>query len=411
LGFQGRKAIQMYLQKHGAHVCEYAVRQWFDSQVHWALDQGVSQQDAVTYTAKPSLTRAELRMEAPDRLLHKWHYVDGLTRQNVLERVRAQEGIIELGKGVSYTLIAHFFERVPLRTPKYWQHLLEDSILPHLCELKCRYDGHSDHSAGVWHAEKKHQPFLKSALWKEYAVRCEFPVDDLFNVWGHVCANFGDPSKAVVPVVPYMAVMCCAICGYYFPAPNVVMRKGRPYVREAAYVWDCEGCGTDGGMSEEAANLSYRTKWRQMPSDHHYWMTRYTKRSLWEIDVPCRSKHHRVARCDRSLAALFARRGFAQGYDIRPRGLNRYEDLGPPAWTIHDELFYFNGFDVPLPHFLQTANRAAWLRVPESELAPRDQIKQPILNSLRHRAVKRKSACATMPSGRIPEASTPKRPR
>ena len=71
--------------------------------------------------------------------------------------------------------------------------------------------------------------------------------------------------------------------------------------------------------------------------------------------------------------------------------VNRFADLGP-AECLHDELFYKNGYDVPLPHFLQEVNRAAHLGTAVSALPLRDLVDEHLLQGERLYAVARRAA-------------------
>ncbi len=151
------------------------------------------------------------------------------------------------------------------------------------------------------------------------------------------------------------------------------METGSARNRESAYVWVCEYCVADSELCKEACIMSYRIKWRQHPEDHFYWERRYTKRNFFGQQV--RSKHFSQAAFERSHAALYARREVAQEFACPKRDFNRYGDPGP-SWQLHDEFFYKYGYDVPMPYFMQNANRAAWLRIPESALSERDRISE-----------------------------------
>ena len=80
-------------------------------------------------------------------------------------------------------------------------------------------------------------------------------------------------------------------------------------------------------------------------------------------------RRHATAAFLRSIAALYERRQVAQQYGCVASG-NMYYDVAihKEQWEMHDELLYKHGFDVPLPMFLQKANRAAFLRIAVSDL-------------------------------------------
>ena len=148
----------------------------------------------------------------------------------------------------------------------------------------------------------------------------------------------------------------------------------------------------DGGLCKEACIYSYRTKWRQHPEDHLSWRRRYRKKSLmFDIDdsrIVLNSKDYSEEKFQKSLAALYARREIARGFACRGE-LNKYADLGD-KWLLHDEIFHRQGYDVPLPYFMQNANRASHLRITESELPARDRISEYELGRCKAAATKRR---------------------
>ena len=101
--------------------------------------------------------------------------------------------------------------------------------------------------------------------------------------------------------------------------------------------------------------MSYRTKWRRHPTDHFYWERRYASKTpgVFKEGITIRN----VRLFNKSLEALYARREVAKDLDIHGGDLNRYGDPGP-SWQIHDELFFKQGYEVPLPQFLQNCCRA-----------------------------------------------------
>ncbi len=141
---------------------------------------------------------------------------------------------------------------------------------------------------------------------------------------------------------------------------------------ESAHVFVCEHCVADDGLCRRARIESLRTKLCQSSIEKEYWDKRYPKRNAFFPELFQRSKHFSEAALERSLTALYARREVARKADCAKR--NRYGWEIATSWQIHDEIFYKYGFEVPLPQFLQNANRASWLRKPESELRETERI-------------------------------------
>ena len=77
-----------------------------------------------------------------------------------------------------------------------------------------------------------------------------------------------------------------------------------------------------------------------------------------------------------SLSALYARRAVAAEFACRGM-LNPHTDSSE-QWLLHDELFYKYAFDVPVPHFNSNANRAAFRRIPESDLPRADRVEHDV---------------------------------
>ena len=222
-------------------------------------------------------------------------------------------------------------------------------------------------------------------------MRCDFPTVQLQNVWDYVAP----PGKS------YCAVMPCDTCGYLFPDTTVVTREvigphadlhlfhagaddGSRVRGERTLVWVCEHCIADGDICQEACLLSYRTKWRQSPTDGAYWGRR-APRSHSVTSALLRENPSREL-LERSLAALYVRREVAHGFGLQAKTeVNRFADFGP-AECLHDELFYKNGYDVPLPHFLQEVNRAAWLGCEVSAMHPRNRVDEAMLQRERRYA-------------------------
>ena len=57
----------------------------------------------------------------------------------------------------------------------------------------------------------------------------------------------------------------------------------------------------------------------------------------------------------------------------------RQSNYSSEQWLLHDELFYKYAFDVPVPHFNSNANRAAFRRIPESDLPRADRVENDVL--------------------------------
>ena len=77
-----------------------------------------------------------------------------------------------------------------------------------------------------------------------------------------------------------------------------------------------------------------------------------------------------------SLSALYARRAVAAEFACRGM-VNPHAD-SMEQWLLHDEMFYKYAFDVPVPHFNSNANRAAFRRIPESDLPRADRVEHDV---------------------------------
>ena len=381
LGFSGRRAVQKYLREHGIIVGEWVVHKWLDLHSRWTPEQESAAlyecpADCLDRYGHVRTTNADLCEYERD--LQVWHRVWGLSVQQVVHRFQSQLDCEY--KGVSCSVVWDFFQRNPLRVFESWQLLLQGRVATYLVELKARYP-YIGPRCIYWNG-MHHQPFLRKKLWEEFAVRCDFQASDLYKVWDYVCR----------PDEPYAAVMPCSKCGYLFPEPKVVVERGYSRNRDGAFVWTCEYCVADGGLCKEACILSYRTKWRQTPEDNASWRRRYSKRShmidIESSDIVLHNKHFSEAAFQKSLAALYARREVAREFGCRGT-LNQYADFGD-KWLLHDEIFHRHGYDVPVPYFMQNANRAAWLRIPESALSERDRISEFEMGRDKAAAAKRK---------------------
>jgi hypothetical protein len=199
-----------------------------------------------------------------------------------------------------------------------------------------------------------------------------------------------------------MAVFCCAICGYSFPLSHVITRQGRKKLSEVTYVWDCEDCVKDDGLAETAAERGYRTRWHRTLSTEvqDKWGNRGEQHDEFVCEKPVNIGNG-AGSFRKSLAALYRRRAVARGFNLKIHGLNRYDALTDsmkikrpqywerkdrPSWEIHDEHFYENGYDIPLPRFLQNANRAAYLGLSESQLLPWDRVEEHRVKRLKRKA-------------------------
>jgi len=312
--------------------------------------------------------------------------VQGLSLQQLVEDLRAIAPAAWPGKDLTQDVVSDFLRRNPKYEVERWQHLLQDPFAEFLRELKAGDYYMPDHIfyqlppeartrtyRWGW-VEPLHQSFFMSKLWEEYAVSCTMRSVDLYNVWQYICE----------PGAPHAAAMPCCSCGYVFPHIRFIIDPKRRLsmsdiidpksrldncVQESAHAFVCEYCVADNELCRDACIESLRTKWRQSVTENQYWRQRFTKRS--ELgDLVLRSKDLSHKALERSLVALYARREVARQADCPKR--NRFGEGSRQelSWHIHDEIFYKYGFEVPLPHFLQNANRAAFLGVPESDLAP-----------------------------------------
>ena len=411
LGFTGRMALAEYLGRNGVIVRERVVRGWHDKCRLYTPEHlaGMLDLESGELAQRPLVTEADLRKHI--LRIRQWYHRDGFSVHQVVLALRAlfsdgyaagcgldvcccsdkDCGLVVFAedhgyhgcRDVTYGVVSDFLRRNPKYAIAHWQHLLQDPFVGYLQELK---DGHyivpdeihehmhpearsGYYSWAAWH--KVHQSFFKAKLWAEFCVSCEMRVMDLHNVWPFICK----------PDEPYVAVLPCCECGYVFPHVQVIIDHRRrlhmgqldicPEFRDnggsldttgqvSALSFVCEHCVADAGLCQRACMESMRRKWRQTHCDDAYWHRRFAPRG--ELI----SNQRRGAALERSLIALYERREVAKQADCR--NLNRFSQEIHRSYQSHDEVLYKYGFDVPLPQFLQNAKRAAWLRIPESEL-------------------------------------------
>jgi hypothetical protein len=218
LGFVGRGAVQQYLREHGIIVGDHTIRRWMELYSS-CLPEWVIPWD-------PEVALVDLNTH--ERNLQVWHRVWGLPITTVAHRLRVLLEDDGEYTTVSYFAVRDFFQRNPLRVFTSWQLLLQGRVATYLVELKARHTYTGPKSID-WD-DMHQQPLLRKMLWEQYAVRCDFPANELHKVWDYVCK----------PEEPYAAVMPCSQCGYLFPETKVIVEPSWFRHRDGAFVWTCQ---------------------------------------------------------------------------------------------------------------------------------------------------------------------------